>query len=132
MGCSSGRLKSTGCFEPAGIVSGYLTAGSPAVVANLWDVTDRDIDRYCLALLRLFAEADEPASLAHAVAQARSECKLKHVIGYAPVCYGIPVMSAVTTASSYCSSSSKSNSVKASSKSNSTSSSSNSSSRKRR
>jgi Peptidase family C50 len=133
MGCSSGRLKSSGCFEPAGMVSGYLTAGSPAVVANLWDVTDRDIDRYCLALLRLFAEAVEPASLAHAVAQARSECKLKHVIGYAPVCYGIPVMSA-TAASSCCSSSrtSVSSSVKASSKSTSTSSDSNRSSRKRR
>jgi Peptidase family C50 len=129
MGCSSGRLKSSGCFEPAGMVSGYLVAGSPAVVANLWDVTDRDIDRYCLALLRLFAEKDEPASLAHAVAQARSECKLKHVIGYAPVCYGIPVLSAVTTASKNSNSSSRSTSVKASSKSTSSS---DSSSRKRR
>jgi Peptidase family C50 len=134
MGCSSGRLKSSGCFEPAGMVSGYLVAGSPAVVANLWDVTDRDIDRYCLALLRLFAEKDDPASLAHAVAQARSECKLKHVIGYAPVCYGIPVMSAVTTAGSCGSSSgssSSSGSVEASSKSKNDKSSSSSSSRKR-
>jgi len=25
--------------------------GCPAVVSNLWDVTDRDIDRFCEALL---------------------------------------------------------------------------------
>ncbi|CAM9665021.1 unnamed protein product, partial [Laminaria digitata] len=51
MGCSSGRLKGYGDFEPLGMVSSYLAAGSPAVVANLWDVTDRDIDRYSVALL---------------------------------------------------------------------------------
>ncbi|CAM9528895.1 unnamed protein product, partial [Discosporangium mesarthrocarpum] len=51
MGCSSGRLKGHGEFEPSGMVSGYLVGGSPAVVANLWDVTDRDIDRFSVALL---------------------------------------------------------------------------------
>jgi len=48
MGCGSGALKGVGnqsLFEPGGAVLGYLFAGSPAVVGNLWSVTDRDLDR---------------------------------------------------------------------------------------
>ncbi len=58
MGCSSGRLQSVNTpkkyssehdfimhYEPDGIALSYLYAGSPCVVGNLWDVTDRDIDR---------------------------------------------------------------------------------------
>jgi len=44
MGCSSGRLRSGGDFEPSGMALKYLIAGAPAVVANLWDVTDKDTD----------------------------------------------------------------------------------------
>jgi separase len=58
MGCSSGKLvsvnrkdskttdKVTMFYEPEGIALSYLCAGAPCVVGNLWDVTDRDIDRY--------------------------------------------------------------------------------------
>jgi separase len=58
MGCSSGRLQSVNMpkeysteheiimhYEPEGIALSYLYAGAPCVVGNLWDVTDRDIDR---------------------------------------------------------------------------------------
>lgn len=58
MGCSSGKLRSVNMpkeyssehelimhYEPEGIALSYLYAGAPCVVANLWDVTDRDIDR---------------------------------------------------------------------------------------
>ena len=57
MGCSSGKLisvnrkeskttdKVTIFYEPEGIALSYLCAGAPCVVGNLWDVTDRDIDR---------------------------------------------------------------------------------------
>jgi separase len=61
MGCSSGRLRGGsggggggggecsggaggvggGGYEPSGAIWGYLLAGCPAAVANLWDVTDR-------------------------------------------------------------------------------------------
>ncbi|CAN7071285.1 unnamed protein product [Brassica oleracea var. botrytis] len=51
MGCSSGSLWLKGCYIPQGIPLSYLLAGSPAIVANLWDVTDRDIDRFGKALL---------------------------------------------------------------------------------
>ena len=59
MGCSSGKLKSVNSpkensskqmiypmhYEPEGIALSYIFAGAPCVVGNLWDVTDRDIDR---------------------------------------------------------------------------------------
>eukprot|EP00878_Enallax_costatus_P039601 GHUV01045454.1.p1 GENE.GHUV01045454.1~~GHUV01045454.1.p1 ORF type:complete len:138 (+),score=46.72 GHUV01045454.1:225-638(+) len=55
MGCSSGRLKQAGLYEPSGAIWGYLMAGCPAAVANLWDVTDRDIDRFAQAVLQQWA-----------------------------------------------------------------------------
>src|SRR5699024_7006653 len=49
MGCSSGTLTEAGEFEPYGTPMNYLQAGSPALVATLWDVTDKDIDRFAHA-----------------------------------------------------------------------------------
>jgi separase len=46
MGCSSAALAENGEFEPAGPVWNYMMAGCPAVVGTLWDVTDRDVDRF--------------------------------------------------------------------------------------
>lgn len=126
-------------------------AGCPALVANLWDVTDRDIDRFSQALIRHWlgqppeqdkapaqgqqqqgqkagqqakmrsktssSAAAEGASAASqaasgsseaagavnsggsssvsgmcgAVCASRAVCKLPHLIGAAPVCYGLPV-----------------------------------------
>lgn len=84
--------------------------GGPAVVANLWDVTDRDIDRYSQALMQSWlgcggflsnsssssiasAKSESDASVSEplgvAVMRSRSACKLTHLIGAAPVCYGI-------------------------------------------
>ena len=44
-------MSARGDYEPQGMPLAYLSAGSPAVVGNLWDVTDGDIDRFCAALL---------------------------------------------------------------------------------
>jgi separase len=46
MGCSSAALTEVGEFESYGPVWNYMMAGCPAVVGTLWDVTDRDIDRF--------------------------------------------------------------------------------------
>ncbi|KAH7360680.1 cell division-associated protein-like protein bimb [Rhexocercosporidium sp. MPI-PUGE-AT-0058] len=46
MGCSSGALVERGEFEPHGPPINYMHAGCPALVATLWDVTDKDIDRF--------------------------------------------------------------------------------------
>jgi len=103
MGCSSGKLVSVNTkgmdyfdqvpihYEPEGIALSYLCAGSPCVVGNLWDVTDRDIDKYCITLLESFLSGHGERSMAKCVADARSACKMKHLVGLAPVCYGIPV-----------------------------------------
>lgn len=98
-------------------------AGAPVAVANLWDVTDRDIDRFARAVLAAWLPAPAPggapaapapgaplerrlhddedggedagggrgwAEVAAAVAAARGACRLPHLIGAAPVCYGLP------------------------------------------
>ncbi len=104
----------------------YLFGGCQAVVANLWDVTDRfarcvtfttdplssvalslslspnvphnlfllrDIDRYSLALLNnIFLNNDNrTGGLCKAVAVARASCKMRFIVGHAPVCYGLPI-----------------------------------------
>ena len=86
------------------------------MIANLWDVTDRDIDRLCHALLqhwlgghthsRAGGQGRGPmgveeevvmrgaggvcVSLSGSLGSSRSACKLGHLIGAAPVCYGLP------------------------------------------
>ncbi|GAX72830.1 hypothetical protein CEUSTIGMA_g285.t1 [Chlamydomonas eustigma] len=133
VGCSSGRLRAHGdTYEPTGAVLSYMLAGCPAVVANLWDVTDHDIDRFCDSLLRTWLDSKHVSSQAlvksgarisleiplngvqrpapdytdpqhvqqgamgtcvsMAMTHARSACKLPHLIGAAPVCYGIPTL----------------------------------------
>ncbi|KAK1309132.1 hypothetical protein QJS10_CPA09g00164 [Acorus calamus] len=51
MGCSSGSLQLKGSYAPRGAPLSYLFAGSPAVIANLWDVTDKDINRFSKVIL---------------------------------------------------------------------------------
>lgn len=50
MGCSSGKLKVKGSFEAYGTALSYLLSGSQWVVGCLWDVTDADIDKFCISL----------------------------------------------------------------------------------
>lgn len=75
---------------------------SPALVANLWDVTDRDIDKFAQSVfdkMNLNVESvrdwreentTNSTSVVSAVAQSRESCKLKYLTGAAPVIYGIP------------------------------------------
>ncbi|CAG8726210.1 31231_t:CDS:10, partial [Gigaspora margarita] len=108
LGCSSGHLCDEGEFDPSGTALSYIIAGCPALVANLWDVTDKDIDRFSKALFNKWKLCPndinandvknhpseitprEDVSLVQAVSMARNECKLKYLIGAAPVVYGIP------------------------------------------
>ncbi len=59
MGCSSGLLSEAGEFEPHGTPINYIQGGCPALVANLWDVTDKDIDKFCLGTLRTWGLLQE-------------------------------------------------------------------------
>jgi len=116
MGCSSGRLKRVGPLEPRGMALNYLMAGCPLAIGCLWDVSDRDIDRFADALLRcggvyrnsppraapdakdvrahgVAALMDDEvcATLPLGVARARATVRMRFLIGAAPVCYGLPV-----------------------------------------
>ncbi|OAP63271.1 hypothetical protein AYL99_02498 [Fonsecaea erecta] len=62
------KLTECGVYEPHGTPLTYLSAGSPAVVGTLWDVTDRDIDRFAMELMGEWGLIDIGASSA---AQAR-------------------------------------------------------------
>jgi separase len=96
-GCSSGLLKPDGEFDPDGIALEYLKAGSRAVLGNLWDVTDVDIDKFATCFLEtwgvtnLNAPLVVNASLVESVAVARKACNLKYLVGAAPVLYGLPL-----------------------------------------
>lgn len=107
MGCSSGELKTVNGpyramsgnpihFEPEGVALSYLCAGAPCVVANLWDVTDYDIDRFSISLLKELFQGN-PTTLAQSVASSRDACKLKYLVGAAPIVFGIPVTIRKTT-----------------------------------
>uniref|UniRef100_A0A8B9NR50 separase n=1 Tax=Accipiter nisus TaxID=211598 RepID=A0A8B9NR50_9AVES len=90
-GCSSAALAVRGSLEGSGIVLKYIMAGCPFVLGNLWDVTDREIDRYAQALLQGWLRGGSGAPLLSYVTQARQAPKLKYLVGAAPVAYGLPV-----------------------------------------
>eukprot|EP00756_Hemistasia_phaeocysticola_P036520 Hpha_TRINITY_DN16647_c1_g1::TRINITY_DN16647_c1_g1_i3::g.181403::m.181403/K02365/ESP1; separase len=104
-GCSSGRLQSPGdgvSVDPQGMPTACLAAGSPAVVANLWDVTDGEIDRFTEALLRSLVgdensdatspnDSPDPWTLADAMQAARKAVRLKYLTGGCPVAFGLPI-----------------------------------------
>ncbi|EKM60615.1 uncharacterized protein PHACADRAFT_203784 [Phanerochaete carnosa HHB-10118-sp] len=102
-GCSSGALKEMGDFDRIGTPYNYMLSGCPTLVANLWDVTDRDIDKFSQAVFdkmhltqervaqwRPEKRREDEASIVTAVAESRDACKLKYLTGAAPVVYGIP------------------------------------------
>ncbi|CAG8907249.1 unnamed protein product [Penicillium egyptiacum] len=101
MGCSSGSLTEAGEYEPYGTPMNYLHAGSPALVATLWDVTDRDIDRFTTAAFDAWGLVEkkdrkdksrrEDVGLDTAIARSRGACVLRYLNGAAPVVYGVPV-----------------------------------------
>ncbi|XP_071396976.1 separin [Centroberyx affinis] len=90
-GCSSAALAVRGDLEGAGIILNYLMAGCPFVLGNLWDVTDRDIDRFTKALLESWLSAGPGAPLLDHMGPSRQATHLKHLIGAAPVVYGLPI-----------------------------------------
>jgi separase len=67
-GCSSVHLTENGIYEPSGMLASYLTAGAPAVVGMLWDVTDKDCDRFAVKAGELWGLWPEPQEDATPVA----------------------------------------------------------------
>ncbi|CDF88876.1 ZYBA0S03-03950g1_1 [Zygosaccharomyces bailii CLIB 213] len=104
LGCSSGSMKIFPNLEPTGTVYSYLIGGCPLVLGNLWDVTDKDIDKFSesifnkIGLYRWGNEmGQEPSSIGEkinicsAVSSSRDVCHLKYLNGAAPVVYGLPM-----------------------------------------
>lgn len=97
MGCSSGNQYVLGDFEPYGTILAYIIAGCPCVVGNLWDVTDRDIDRLTEDFLESWLKEsdDEKGSKENLICtflnKSRLACKMTHLNGSAPIVYGLPV-----------------------------------------
>lgn len=116
-GCSSGKLVAPGdgsSIDAQGMAHACLVAGAPAVIANLWDVTDGEIDRFTDKLFRhIFGGSDStptapadtrsapptpggqepvyPWSLSDALHAARKRPNLRYLIGCSPVMYGLPI-----------------------------------------
>ncbi|KAJ3553303.1 hypothetical protein NM688_g3687 [Phlebia brevispora] len=103
-GCSSGALKEMGDFDRTGTPHNYMLAGCPTLVANLWDVTDRDIDKFAQSVFDKMTlnadhvscwqehEAAGETSIVAALGQSRKACKLKYLTGAAPVIYVNPAV----------------------------------------
>lgn len=95
IGCSLGSLQANGILEPSGNIYNWLTCGSPMVLANLWDVTDKDIDLFTQQTLQdwgLSGRKSSQKTLCEAVLNARDSCNLKFLNGAAPIVYGIPLV----------------------------------------
>ncbi|KAG5360919.1 Separin [Yarrowia sp. B02] len=96
LGCSSGVIRDAGEFEPWGIPMAYMSAGCPSLVANLWDVTDKDIDKFGRQFLTRWGVLQEDdfgdvsMDCSMALSQSRNDCLLRYLNGAAPVLYGIP------------------------------------------
>lgn len=87
------------CHSMEGMPLSYLLAGCPALVANLWDVTDRDIDKFSNVLLDSWVDTSDHSprpgrrrTLAEELPSARGACKLRYLNGASPVCYGVPTV----------------------------------------
>ncbi|KAF2476212.1 uncharacterized protein BDR25DRAFT_331118 [Lindgomyces ingoldianus] len=76
-GCSSVHLTENGFYEPSGMLASYLTAGAPAVLGMLWDVTDKDCDRFAVKAAELWGLWPETKDDAEPKAKKKSKGKGK-------------------------------------------------------
>lgn len=103
LGCSSASMGAFGKLEPTGMVYSYLLGGCPLVLGNLWDVTDKDIDKFSKGVFEKIGfikndseisdinEKTSNTTISMAVSGSREICHLKYLNGAAPVVYGLPM-----------------------------------------
>lgn len=96
LGCSSCAFEHNGRMPASSNVYNWLVRGSPAVVATLWDVTDKDIDSFTLSMLEEWGmvrgnREEKSENLSNAVSLSRDRCILKYLNGSAPIVYGLPL-----------------------------------------
>lgn len=102
IGCSSAALSNQDqMVESFGSSYYFLINGCPTYLGCLWNVTDRDIDRFADRLLKhtfkiydqddVKTNVEKCKSITKAVALSRNVCKLKYLNGSAPVIRGLPI-----------------------------------------
>ncbi|KAH9280800.1 Separin [Echinococcus granulosus] len=97
IGCSSGRPRLEGRHEAYASVFNHLITGAPTAVSLLWDVTDKDIDRFTQKFIDkwiLLKDEDDttPLSMTWKIFRATKACKLQSLVGKSVVVYGIPAV----------------------------------------
>lgn len=101
-------ISDTQVHDPQGVPVNYIIGGAGYVIANLWDVTDKDIDKLSIhCMQKLFTVSHDSTAMgngsiddtaphvpcispAEALTASRDVCKLKNAVGSAPVVYGLP------------------------------------------
>jgi len=120
MGCSSALLNSerNSLYDINGMIHSYILAECPNVIGNLFDVTETDCDRFTVELLnQIFSNkklkqnhtiiskqyqtvplkenktilSKENKTILDYIQISRNVCKLKYLIGAAPIVYGLPI-----------------------------------------
>lgn len=96
IGCSSGKLEDNGEFEPLGNIYNWLICKSPMILVNLWDVTDKDIDKFTISTFENWGlinySIDKKQDFTKSVMKSRNKCTLKNLNGSAPIVYGLPLL----------------------------------------
>ncbi|GEQ66492.1 hypothetical protein JCM33374_g155 [Metschnikowia sp. JCM 33374] len=59
MGCSSSAYQEHGRLQPSSNIFNWLVCGAPAVMTNLWDITDKDIDIFSLSFYSSSGESPQ-------------------------------------------------------------------------
>lgn len=94
IGCSSGSLQTNGYLPSHGHIYSWLVCGSPMVLVNLWDVTDKDIDKFSSSVFEkwgLFTSSSGLMNICEAVKLSRDDCTLSYLNGASPIVYGLPM-----------------------------------------
>lgn len=95
IGCSSGAVEAHGLLAPSSNVFNWMVCGSQMLLANLWDVTDKDIDQFSQSVFEkwgLFGSSGQNnTSICAATQICRKECTLRYLNGASPVVYGLPM-----------------------------------------
>ncbi|CAH8325272.1 unnamed protein product [Eruca vesicaria subsp. sativa] len=93
MGCSSGLSYRGGRYVPKRPWLCFLLAGSPVIVATLWEISS-DITKFVKAMLescwRERSDDVKPERIGLLIADARNACTQKFLTGASLVCYGVP------------------------------------------
>ena len=126
-GCSSVRIHDRGYHESNGALLTLVEKGSPFVVGNLWDVTDRDLDRLSMDCMENYFQFSSPSmtnntqptkakhsssnsqsatmstkknNLSQVLTNSRQVCKLPYAVGASPVLVrGVTLFERIKTAS---------------------------------